>query len=160
MDIVKTVAEAIEAIPGNPSSREIARIAIEEYQRALWTPMFGGPPSRTVFPEFRRNRANALTAQIMHLIGKYLCRHGEEDGAREVSRTLFDTFYETGAEVITDVDRKMAGLDARGPYGLTPEELRYLEARHIAAMLSPMPPTIITREDFLPDGFGQKSGKP
>jgi hypothetical protein len=141
MDIVEQVATEISEIPGDPSSLEIARIAIEAYQRALWTPHFGRP--NRVWPELRRNRANQLTAHILSIVGKYLCDHGDVRGHREASRDLFEVLYESGAEVITDADRATAGLSPRGPYGLTEEQLRILDARYTEAMLRPMPSLLV-----------------
>lgn len=143
MDIVGKVAEAIDEIPGNPSPREIARIAIEAYQTALWTPAFDISNRAGMIPEKRRYRASQLTAHIMHLIGKYLCDHGEERGARYASETLFEALYESGADIITDADRATAGLPPRGPYGITSEELRILEAKRMQAMLAPLPSFIM-----------------
>lgn len=143
MDIVGKVAEAVAEIPGNPSPREIARIAIEAYQAALWTPAFDISSRAGMIPEMRRNRASRLTAHIMHLIGKYLCDHGEERGPRNASETLFEAIYESGADIITDGDRATAGLPPRGAYGLTAEELRIMDAKRIQAMLAPMPPLIV-----------------
>lgn len=145
MDIVQTVATAIDDIPGNPSTLEIARIAIEEYQNAIWPPLFNIDNRFGFVPELRRHHANALTAHIMHTIGDYLCRHGEVDGLREASRTLFETIYESGAYIVTDADRAEAGLPMRGPYGLTRDELRILELKRTEAMLRPLPPMILQR---------------
>lgn len=145
MDIVKTVADAIAEIPGQPSPREIARVAIEEYQKALWTPLFDQENRFGMVPELRRRHAQALTAHVMHAIGDHLCRHGEEDGLREASAKLFEMIYESGAYVVTDADRQAAGLPMRGPYGLTQQELQIMEAKRIEAMLAPMPPMVISR---------------
>ena len=143
MDIVDKVATAITEIPGKPSAHEIARVAIEEYQKALWTPMFdqqerfGG-----LVPERRRRWAHAVTSHIMHMIGKYLCDHGDAHGARDASSELFEALYESGAYIVTDSDRTAAGLLPRGPYGFTQEELAIMEAKRVQAMLGPMPPMI------------------
>lgn len=138
MDIVEKVAAEIADIPGDPSSLEIARVAIEAYQRELWSPAFD-LRNRGMQPELRRHRANSLTGHIMNIVGKYICVHGEQDGRREASRDLMEALYESGADIITDADRATAGLPARGPYGLTADELRIMEARRIKAMLRPMP---------------------
>lgn len=143
MDIVEEVAEAIAEIPGTPSSHEIARIAIEAYQKAIWTPAFDITNRMGMIPEIRRGRVSQLTGSIMNLIGKHLCDHGETNHHREASRTLFETLYEAGAEIITDADRAVAGLPRRGPYGLTAEEVHILEAQRTQAMLRPLPPMIL-----------------
>jgi hypothetical protein len=146
MDVVKTVADAIAGIPDRfPSAEVVARVAIEEYQKALWTPLFDQESRFGFVPELRRRHAQMLTAHIMQAIGDYLCRHGEEDGLREASEKLFEMIYESGAYVLTDADRQAAGLPMRGPYGLTMEELKIMEMKRIEAMLSPIPPMIISR---------------
>ncbi len=142
MDIVETVAAEIADIPGNPSSLETARVAIEAYQEAIWKPAFGRD---SMAPEHRRVRANVLTAHIMQIVGKYICEH--DDGRKNMRRAheeLFESLYESGAEVITDQDRAEAGLEPRGPLGLTREQLRIIEAKRTMAMLGPMPPMFAT----------------
>ena len=119
MDIVEKVAAEIADIPGDPSALEIARIAIEAYQRELWSPHFDLSSRYTIRPELRRHRANQLTAHILHIVGKYLCDHGDAQGHRDASRALVEALYESGADIVTDVERATAGLPARGPYGLT-----------------------------------------
>lgn len=139
MNVVEKVAEAIAEIPGKPSTLEIARIAIEAYQEAIWSPTFDISNRAGMVPEFRRARAQQTTAHIMSIVGKYLCDHGEARGHRDASRELMEALYEAGAEVITDHDRATAGLAPRGPYGLTAEELRIRENRLLEVMRQPMP---------------------
>src|SRR5260221_11639943 len=98
-------------------------------------------PETLAFP-FRRQRAMALTAHVMSLIGYHLERH-EGKARREAHQALYEAFYESGVEVITDADRKTAGLLQRGEYGLTAEELQIIEARRTEAILRPMPPILI-----------------
>jgi hypothetical protein len=132
-DIVEQVATEIADIPGDPSSLEIARIAIEAYQRAIWE------PTMKMVPELRRYRASQITSQIMHILGKYICAHADRNLHRDASRDLMETFYESGAELIPDADRAAVGLTPRGPYGLTAQELAILENRRIEIMLRPLP---------------------
>lgn len=139
-DIVEQVAAEIAEIPGDPSPLEIARIAIEAYQRALWPSYFDR--NAPLYPEHRSYRAHAITAHIINIVGKYLCDHGETRGPRDASRDLLEALYESGAEIITDADRAVAGLSPRGPYGLTREQLCILDARRTQAMLGPIPPFI------------------
>lgn len=146
MDIVGKVAAEIADIPGNPSSREVARIAIEAYQKALWTPAFDISSRGGMIPELRRNRASQITAHIMHLIGRYLCDHGDTKGSREASAVLFEAIYESGADIITDADRSTADLAPRGPYGITVQELQIIEAKSIEAMLRPLPQIFLKRD--------------
>lgn len=146
MDIAEKVAAEIDAIPGQPTTYEVARVAIEAYQREMWTPHFDLSRKFRLFPELRRNRASQLTAHIMNLISKYICDHGDHDLHRRASGDLFEAIYESGCDVITDADRKAVGLPDRGPYGMTSEEMRIMEARHTEAMLSPMPPMILAAQ--------------
>ena len=144
MDIVEQVAAEIAEIPGDPSSLEIARVAIEAYQKAIWPPAFDtscGFPR----PWYRKVRADQITAHIMNIIGKHLCDHGGARGRRDVAREIVETLYESGADIITDADRAAAGLQRRGPCGLTIEEIRIIEARRMEAMLRPMPPFVTAR---------------
>ena len=67
---------------------------------------------------------------------------------REISNVLFDLFYATGVEVITDSDRAAAGLEHRHHYGMTDEELRIFEHRYIHAMLNPTPPGIVPKDSL------------
>lgn len=135
MDIVDKVAADIAEIPGNPSVREIARVAIEAYQRELWPPAFD---RQHMLPEMRWVRAQRLVAFIMAAMGKHLCEHGERHGARDASHDLFEALYEAGAEVVTDADRAIAQLPPRGPYGLTAQDLVLLEQRRLEVMRTPL----------------------
>lgn len=63
----------------------------------------------------------------------------------DASRELAKMLYESGADIITDADRATAGLSPRGPYGLTREQLRIIEARHTEMMLHPLPPIIMPK---------------
>lgn len=143
-DIVEAVAAEIADIPGKPTTSEIARVAIEAYQRALWPNHFA--LLTPMYPQHRQQRAHAMTAHIMNIVGKYLCDHGEAHGPRDASRELFEAIYESGAEIITDADRVAAGLPARGPYGLTREQLKILDARYTQALLAPMPPFVMPKD--------------
>jgi hypothetical protein len=98
------------------------------------------PP--TIAYRFRQQRADELTARVMSVIGKYLERHDGE-ACRDAGHALFDLFYGSGVEVISDADRAAAGLLQRDEQGLTPEELQILEARRMQIMLAPMPPVLI-----------------
>lgn len=145
-EIIEQVAQAICG-DNNPENileihRIRARAAIEAYQSALWPPM-SFETTRALTIDRRRMRANQLTAHIMHTIGKYLCRHGEVDGAREASAALFEMLYEAGADIITDLDRANAGLAPRDHSGMTREELHILEMKRIEAMLAPRPPFVM-----------------
>lgn len=147
-DIVEQVATEIAEIPGDPSSLEIARIAIEAYQNAIWPSYFGRLDP--CYPQHRRIRADQLTAHILGIVGEYLREDRDVQGHKEAARALFDALYESGAEVITDADRATAGLSPRGPYGLTVEQLRILDARYTEAMLRPILTPAISRQRQAP----------
>ena len=91
--------------------------------------------------QFRKHRADVLTAHIMQIVDKYLRDEGREH--RDCSRELLDVFYDSGAEVITDADRAIAGLSPRNEQGLTAQELQLLEMHRLQVMMRPL-------EHFLP----------
>lgn len=141
--LIAKIAQAIDDIPGNPSSLEIARVSIEEYQRAIWPAAFDTSYSmRRTYPELRRARASNITANIMHIVRKYIY---DNKSVSNASRELMETLYESGAEIITDADRAVVGLSTRDSYGLTSEELRIIEARRIQVTLGSIQPMIFPR---------------
>lgn len=142
-DIEGKVAAAIRA-RDSQDEFALARAAIEAYQEAIW-PVHHFTDKHVFSPQLRHHKANALTAHVMSVIGKHLCEHGDQRGHKEAARALFQMFYESGADIITDADRAVASLPMRGPYGLTAEELHILESRRITAMLEPIPPMIVSR---------------
>lgn len=150
-DIVSKVAEDIAEIPGNPNPREIARIAIEAYQRELWAPTFGALNRDGRVPELRRHRTNMLVAEIMHVVGKYITGEEafEQRFYKRAVEDLFDLFYEAGAEIITDADRTAAGLPRRDGYGLTADELRARESWMLQAITRPAPLYVDTEKQPL-----------
>lgn len=85
----------------------------------------------------REHRADALTAHVLHIIGPFLDEGRERDSRPDAARALFQSFYNSGVEIISDADRALAGLSPRGPSGMTKEELAALEARHMEALLRP-----------------------
>jgi hypothetical protein len=111
-----------------------------------------------VMPDRRRIRAEVIAHQIalaispqierLERLEDWACRQREDadkQGMRprhrlDIYEKIFEALYLAGAEVITDADRAAAGLEFRDAKGLTPTELRILEDRLIAAMLSPTPP--------------------
>lgn len=76
----------------------------------------------TLVLAYRRQRAMMLTGHIMGLIGGLI----DHDAARDVHDALYKVFFESGAEVISDADRRAAGLPPRDENGLTSEELYLL----------------------------------
>lgn len=96
----------------------------------------------------RRFRAMALTAQIMQIVGKYIPYGWERDVLRDISYELQEAMEKVGAEIVSDLDRQQYGLPSRGPDGWTMEEIIALEKRRLEAMYAPIPPVIISKEDF------------
>jgi hypothetical protein len=83
----------------------------------------------------RRLRASAFTAQILHIVGKYVDNDDlRRDCMRDLSYELFEKAWEAGIEIITDEDRRLAGLSPRGPDGWTLEEIAILEQKRLAAV--------------------------
>ncbi len=92
----------------------------------------------------RRLRAQSMTAAIMHIVGRYISDEDQRRNAmRDLSYELFDHMWKEGVEIVTDEDRRMAGLPPRGPDGWTLEELVILEQRRLEIMRAPMPPVVI-----------------
>lgn len=94
----------------------------------------------------RRLRAMQLTAQIMHIVGKYVPDDRERDLHRDLHYELQELMEKVGAEIVSDYDRQQCGLPPRGPDGWTPEEIIALEQRRLELMLAPMPPMVILKE--------------
>lgn len=93
--------------------------------------------SRVSWPDKRRLRADALTSHIMHIIGAFITDR-EHDLHRCAHEALFKAFYDSGVEVITDMERARAGLMPRNDEGYTAYELQIMEARMQEAMLRPI----------------------
>lgn len=98
---------------------------------------------QTISYHYRHQRADVLTAHIMHVIAPFLCDHGEARGPRDVSRLLRDIFYSSGVEIISDADRERAGLHPRDENGLTREELHILEMKRLELMFKPAPSMVL-----------------
>lgn len=92
--------------------------------------------------DLRRMRAQRLTAEIMQEIRPLL----EDNSDRDIHRAIYDLLWRSGADVITDHDRRNAGLPDRGNTGYTEDELRILEARRIELMLNPNPMLIPSKQ--------------
>jgi hypothetical protein len=100
---------------------------------------------RSLVFNLREMRADRLTAAVMHAIHDHLCEHCNLDVRRAVAHALFDLFHDNGYDVVSDEDRRAAGLPERGPKGWTPEELRILESKRILALLGPVKHVILPR---------------
>lgn len=87
---------------------------------------------RISMPDVRKIRVMQIAHQIMHTIAKYFAK--SDDSYQHALEDLTDAFYDVGAEIITDDDRRRAGLQPRGDLGWTPLELATLEAKRIEAM--------------------------
>lgn len=138
-----------DVIPGNgwddlDALAETARSALAADDAAG-----GWRLSATIQMPYRKLRADALIAEIMHrvvnkVIDERLPRGDEYNIRRHMVHALTALFYESGAEVITDADRRAAGLEPRNESGLTPTELAILENYRTMKMLEsirwPLPP--------------------
>lgn len=80
-----------------------------------------------------------MTAHIMQEIGPLLDRANDEDLRRDVHEALHKLLWRSGVEVLTDHERKMAGLPDRNNEGWTDEELRVLEAQRVQLLLGNPP---------------------
>ncbi len=80
----------------------------------------------------RYNRAQSLMAGILRAIEPHL-----RDDVRldDVCHEIVKMLHDAGAEVLTDHDRQMAGLQPRDDHGWTPEELIALERHRLEIML-------------------------
>lgn len=93
----------------------------------------------------RRPRAMQLTAIVMDKLAPILDRYQaavEDNVYKEVSVKLVELFSAVGVEIITDMDREKWGLPARGPDGLTAEEMLKIEQARLDAMYRPISHTI------------------
>lgn len=87
----------------------------------------------------RRIRAQMLTAQILHIVGRHLSDEDHRNKAlREIAYELQEALERAGVEILTDDDRRAAGLPERGPEGWTIEELIILEEKRLEVMRRPI----------------------
>ena len=91
-------------------------------------------------PDRRRQRADMFAHEVLRVVGRYVCDHGEEnhDNMKHLHRELFGLFYQQGFDVVTDLDRTNAGLPLRDDKGWTDAEHRVLEETRIAVMRRPL----------------------
>lgn len=91
-------------------------------------------------PDRRRQRAQMFSAQVMRIVDRYVCDHGEEnhDNHKHLHRELFKLFYDDGFDTVTDLDRANAGLPLRDDKGWTADELRVIEMARVEQMLRPL----------------------
>lgn len=92
--------------------------------------------------DMRRQRALHLAGAIFNELMPFI-KNGEYDLAYN---ELGGLLYREGVEIITDADRKMAGLPPRNNLGWTYDELEILEARRKEAMLNTKPTPFPLRE--------------
>lgn len=91
------------------------------------------------FHDLRRQRADAMAAHIMRIIQPYITDY-ENNAPKKCYQDLFEAFWESGVEFITDMDRATAGLPPRNDQGYTTEELHLMEARRLEALVKPLFP--------------------
>ncbi len=101
---------------------------------------------RTFHQDLRRIRCDQMTAHIMQEISPLLDRVNDDDLCRDVREALHKLLWRNGIEILTDHDRKNAGLPDRNNEGWTDDELRVLEAKRLEMLLAPMKPFFVTTE--------------
>ena len=91
-------------------------------------------------PDRRRHRAQMFTAEVLRVVGRYVCDHRDDDhdNMKHLHRELFRLFYEQGFDAVTDLDRANAGLPLRDDKGWTEHELRALEEMRLELMRRPI----------------------
>lgn len=89
----------------------------------------------------RRARAMAIVGSIMKTIDPLL---GEDVRRGRIADALLGLFHEADAEIITEHDRREAGLPPRNEYGLTPFEHQAIEAKRYELMVQPLMPMVIS----------------
>lgn len=88
--------------------------------------------------DLRRMRAENVTASLMQEIRPLLNNSDKHDLERDIHDAIYRLLWRSGVDVITDYERKMAGLPDRNNEGYTDDELRALEARRLEVMLKPI----------------------
>ncbi len=83
----------------------------------------------------RFNRTMSIVPAMMNIIRPRL---RDDVELRDVYDDLIRLLNEAGAEIITDHDRREAGLQPRDDYGWTPDELIALERRRLEIMTRPL----------------------
>lgn len=84
----------------------------------------------------REMRALSLASTMVRALDDYIprdCRSAAHDA-------LTKLFHDADAEVITNEDRRAAGLSERNEFGLSPEEHRLIESQRAFLMTQPPPP--------------------
>jgi hypothetical protein len=89
--------------------------------------------------DFRRRRSSQLLGAIMQEIGNLIPR----DNTQELHDRLLELFMTAGVEIITDQDRREAGLEPRDEFGTTPSELAAIELRRLELLTKPLPSMLI-----------------
>ena len=93
---------------------------------------------RTPYQDLRRIRCDQVTALIMQEISPILERANDGDSRRDVYEALHKLLWRTGIEILTDDDRRDAGLPDRNNEGWTDYELRALEHRRLELLINPI----------------------
>ena len=84
--------------------------------------------------DFRRSRSQQMLAAVMNELGDLIPHQNRKDAYNK----LFDLFMTEGVDIITDQDRRDAGLQPRDEFGTTPGELAVMELHKLDAMLKPI----------------------
>lgn len=98
--------------------------------------------------DLRRRRAEALASAVLQKINGFLA----EEDRKDTYCALMELFLGSGVEVLTDEDRRQAGLPSRDDYGWTPQELSALELARLETMVKPLSMTFPPRAPATTEG--------
>jgi hypothetical protein len=90
-------------------------------------------------PDYRLHRARSLTGHVMHILDKHMPYRDETNARRKIYGEILEAFHKAGVDIITEHDRRKAGLEPRNEKGITPTELQIMELKRVEAMLLPIP---------------------
>ncbi len=97
--------------------------------------------------DFTIDRQQRQTMAVVHFIMSTINKYIPPEDREYARHDLFEAIQKAGVEIITAENRAAAGLPPRGPKGWTDHELHIMEAKRIEAMLAPMPPIIMTKNE-------------
>ncbi len=93
----------------------------------------------------RYNRTMSIVRAMMDIVHPRL-RDGVD--LQDVHDDLIRLLNDAGAEILTDHDRREAGLQPRDGYGWTPDELIALDRHRLEIMTRPLGPIIVSIPDL------------
>lgn len=99
---------------------------------------------------YRQIRAERITAEIMRILARHV-GPDENNTLKRIHQDISDMFFKADVDIVTEIDRLEAGLPRRGAYGITPEDLAFMELRKKQIMYSMVPGFLGPKKD---DGNG------